>query len=76
MRPGRPPGARAAPSAPVPLGDEPSGSLTGHILAQGRPDAPAFDTGGRRWVVGILVAIAVLVAGGLTAAVLLLSGVR
>ncbi len=72
--PGQPQRARSFAGGPIPLADEPSGSLTGHILAQGWPDTPAFDSGRRRWVIGILLLIALVVVGGLTVAVLVLSG--
>jgi hypothetical protein len=57
-------------------GYETSGSLTGHILAQGHPDTGADrSSGGARAVIIIMVIMGVLVVGGLAAAIAWLSGV-
>jgi hypothetical protein len=60
-------------SAPASL--ENTGSLTGHILAQGRPDLQEERTGSARLVVIIMAVVGILVVGGLAAAIAFLSGV-
>jgi hypothetical protein len=59
-------------SGPLPL--DSSGSLTGHILAQGRSDASEPQPRGPRAVVIVLVSIAVLAVAAALGAVLVLSG--
>jgi hypothetical protein len=59
-------------SGPLPL--ESSGSLTGHILAQGRPDVVEPQRRGSRTVIIVLVTIGVLALAAALGAVLVLSG--
>ncbi|MEN3307401.1 MAG: hypothetical protein V7603_3603 [Micromonosporaceae bacterium] len=59
---------------PGPLPLDGSGSLTGHILAQGRPDVPESKPRGSRTVIITLVTIAVLALAAALGAVLVLSG--
>jgi hypothetical protein len=66
--PARPP---SGPSAPG--GFETSGSLTGHILSQGRPDTDDRSSGTRAVII-IMIVMGVLVIGGLAAAIAWLSG--
>jgi hypothetical protein len=54
---------------------ENSGSLTGHILAQGRPDTAEESSGGSRTVVIVLVMVGLLIVLGLAGAVVVLSGI-
>lgn len=54
--------------------DPGTGSLTGHILRQGRPDTDPGTGHGRRTVVLVLAVIGVLVIVALVGAVLRLSG--
>jgi hypothetical protein len=53
---------------------ENSGSLTGHILAQGRPDEPEGASARSRTVVTVLIVVGLLIMVGLVGAVVLLSG--
>jgi hypothetical protein len=55
-------------------GMENSGSLTGHILAQGRPDTPDTRPGSSKKVIILMMVIGLLVVGGLVAAIIALSG--
>jgi hypothetical protein len=64
--PARPPGG--------PTGYETSGSLTGHILSQGRSDEDR-SASGTKAVIIIMIVMGVLVVGGLAAAIAWLSGV-
>jgi hypothetical protein len=59
-------------SGPLPF--ESSGSLTGHILAQGRPDVPEPKPRGSRTIIITLVTIGVLALAAALGAVLVLSG--
>jgi hypothetical protein len=54
---------------------EASGSLTGHILAQGRPDTPEERSGGSRAVIIIMVVVGILVVAGLAGVIAYLSKV-
>jgi hypothetical protein len=56
-------------------GYETSGSLTGHILAQGRPDRPGDSSTSSRIVMIILIIMSVLIVGGLGFGIAWLSGV-
>ncbi len=79
-QPGQPYAGASASSQELPSGGtgplslEASGSLTGHILAQGRPDVPEAKTRGGRAVIIVLVTIAVLAVAAALGAVLVLSG--
>jgi hypothetical protein len=55
--------------------EEVSGSLTGHILAQGRPDTPEERSSGSRAVVIIMVVVCILVVAGLAAMIAYLAKV-
>jgi len=59
---------------PVPAGVENSGSLTGHILAQGHPDVPATRTGRSWFMVVVVVAVCLLVLAAVVAGVTVLGG--
>jgi hypothetical protein len=59
-------------SGPLPL--EGSGSLTGHILAQGRPDVTETKPRASRTIIMVLVTIGVLALAAALGAVLVLSG--
>ncbi|OLE28664.1 MAG: hypothetical protein AUG44_06805 [Actinobacteria bacterium 13_1_20CM_3_71_11] len=72
---GSPPAYDPARNQGVPSGYETSGSLTGHILSQGRPDTDDRSSGGTKAVIIIMVVMGVLVVGGLAAAIAWLSGV-
>jgi hypothetical protein len=72
---GAPPAHDPARNAPGPTGYETSGSLTGHILAQGHPDTGGRSSGGSKAVIIIMIIMGVLVVGGLAAAIAWLSGV-
>lgn len=73
--PADPPAQRRGGSQPYPPGMEPpsgpevSGSLTGHILAQGRPDIPETPSDGTRIMIALLIGLGVLVIGGLAVAI-------
>ncbi len=60
------------PAQAPPPGFEPSGSLAGHILAQGRPEESSASS---KIVMIILIVMSVLVVGGLGFAIAYLSGV-
>lgn len=73
-RPADPPAQRRPGGQPYrgvepPSGPEVSGSLTGHILAQGRPDVPESPSDGTRIMIALLVGLGVLVIGGLAVAI-------
>jgi hypothetical protein len=72
---GAPPAHDPARVATGPTGYETSGSLTGHILAQGNPDTGERSSSGSRAVIIIMIIMGVLVVGGLAAAIAWLSGV-
>ena len=72
---GAPPGHDPAWGATGATGYETSGSLTGHILAQGHPDTGDRSSGGSKAVIIIMIIVGVLVVGGLAAAIAWLSGV-
>jgi hypothetical protein len=57
-----------------PLSLEGSGSLTGHILAQGRPDEPESRPRGPRTVIIVLVTILVLAVAAGLGAILVITG--
>jgi uncharacterized membrane protein YccC len=57
-----------------PLALDNSGSLTGHILAQGRPDTAEARSGGSKAVIVTLVVTSILVVAGLVTAIMVLSG--
>jgi hypothetical protein len=62
------------PGQSFPVGFETSGSLTGHILAQGRPDDD--DSGrGSKVVIVVMVLVGIFVVAGLAAAIAYFSGV-
>ena len=49
-------------------GQEHSGSLTGHILAQGQPDLPPTKESKRKTVIILCVVVGILLAAGLAVA--------
>jgi len=72
---GAPPAYDAAQRPEGRPGFETSGSLTGHILAQGRPDRPAESSNSSKIVMIILIAMSILVVGGLGLGIAYLAGV-
>jgi hypothetical protein len=65
-----------APMTAVPGGLEATGSLTGHILAQGRPvDSPGERSSGSRGVIIAMVVVCVLILAAAGAVVAHLAGV-
>jgi hypothetical protein len=65
-------GGQPAP-APVPM-TENSGSLTGHILAQGHPVVPLPSTGRSKFMVIVVVLVSLLVLGAIAAGIAVVSG--
>jgi hypothetical protein len=76
-RAGRPQGTvygGQPPPSPVPMNVENSGSLTGHILAQGHPVVPLPSTGRSKFMVIVVVLVSLLVLGAIVAAIAVVSG--
>jgi hypothetical protein len=71
-RAGRPQGTVYG--GPVPMVAENSGSLTGHILAQGHPVVPLPSTGRSKFMVIVVVLVCLLVLGAVVAGVTVVSG--
>ena len=59
---------------PVPMATENSGSLTGHILAQGHPVVPLPSTGRSKFMVTVVVLVSLLVLGAIVAGIAMVSG--
>ena len=66
-------GGQPLPS-PGPMNVENSGSLTGHILAQGHPVVPLPNTGRSKFMVAVVVVVCLLVLGAIVAGVTVVSG--
>jgi hypothetical protein len=74
-RAGRPQGTvYGAQPSPVPMSVEDSGSLTGHILAQGHPVVPLPSTGRSKFMVTLVVVVCLLVLVAIVAGVTVVSG--
>jgi hypothetical protein len=71
-RAGRPQGTVYG--GPVPMTVENSGSLTGHILAQGHPVVPLPSTGRSKFMVTVVVLVCLLILGAIVAGVAVVSG--
>lgn len=65
-------GGQPGPS-PVPVAAENSGSLTGHILAQGHPVVPLPSTGRSKFMVTVVVLVSLLVLGAIGAGIVVVS---
>jgi hypothetical protein len=74
-RAGRPQGTvYGGQPSPVPMNVENSGSLTGHILAQGHPVVPQPSTGRSKFMVTVVVVVCVLVLAAIVAGITVVSG--
>ena len=56
------------------MATENSGSLTGHILAQGHPVVPLPSTGRSKFMVAVVVLVSLLVLGAIVAGIAMVSG--
>jgi hypothetical protein len=72
-RSGRPQGTVYG-GQPGPMVTENSGSLTGHILAQGHPVVPLPSTGRSKFMVMVVVLVGLLVLGAIVAGIAVVSG--
>lgn len=66
-------GGQPAPG-PGPMSVENSGSLTGHILAQGHPVEPTPSTGRSKFMVVVVVVVCLLVLAAIVAGITVVSG--
>jgi len=66
-------GGQPAPTA-LPMSVENSGSLTGHILAQGHPVVPLPSTGRSKFMVAVVVVVCLLILAAIVAGVTVVMG--